>query len=137
MKIAKDYLISKDIRPSQQRLAIINYLMSHRTHPTADDIYEGLHPSMPTLSKTTVYNTLKLFEEKKAVQVLNIDEKQTRYDACMDPHAHLKCERCGKVFDIGVEKMPQLSKADCEAFSISNTQIYLQGICPLCKSQEK
>ena len=42
-----------------QRIAIMEYLMEHRTHPSADEIYTALSPSMPTLSKTTVYNTLK------------------------------------------------------------------------------
>ena len=43
-----------------QRIAIMEYLMEHPIHPSADDIYTALSPSMPTLSKTTVYNTLKL-----------------------------------------------------------------------------
>ena len=38
----------------------MEYLMAHRTHPTVDEIYLALSPSIPTLSKTTVYNTLKL-----------------------------------------------------------------------------
>ena len=44
-----------------QRIAIMEYLMDNPIHPSADDIYTALSPSMPTLSKTTVYNTLKLF----------------------------------------------------------------------------
>ena len=52
-------LQSHSIKPSVQRIAIMQYLMDHHTHPTVDEIYTALAPGMPTLSKTTVYNTLK------------------------------------------------------------------------------
>lgn len=48
-------LQSHSIKPSVQRIAIMQYLMDHHTHPTVDEIYTALAPSMPTLSKTTVY----------------------------------------------------------------------------------
>ena len=58
-----DRLLEHNIKPSMQRIAIMEYLMEHPIHPSADDIYTALSPSMPTLSKTTVYNTLKLFSD--------------------------------------------------------------------------
>lgn len=68
-------LLDHNIKPSVQRIAIMQYLMEYPVHPSADDIYTALSPSMPTLSKTTVYNTLKLFSEQGAAQMLTIDEK--------------------------------------------------------------
>ena len=62
-------LLEHNIKPSMQRIAIMEYLMNHPIHPSADDIYTALSPSMPTLSKTTVYNTLKLFSEQGAAPV--------------------------------------------------------------------
>ena len=69
-------LQNHNIKPSVQRIAIMNYLIEHRTHPTVDEIYTALSPSIPTLSKTTVYNTLKLLSEQGAAQTLTIDERQ-------------------------------------------------------------
>ena len=74
-------LLEHNIKPSMQRIAIMEYLMNHPIHPSADDIYTALSPSMPTLSKTTVYNTLKLFSEQGAALMLTIDEKNTNFDA--------------------------------------------------------
>ena len=68
-------LQNHNIKPSVQRIAIMTYLMEHRTHPTVDEIYTALAPSIPTLSKTTVYNTLKLLSEQGAAQTLTIDER--------------------------------------------------------------
>jgi len=65
-------LLEHNIKPSMQRIAIMEYLMNHPIHPSADDIYTALSPSMPTLSKTTVYNTLRLFSEQGAALMLTM-----------------------------------------------------------------
>ena len=93
-------LQNHNIKPSVQRIAIMTYLMEHRTHPTVDEIYTALAPSIPTLSKTTVYNTLKLLSEQGAAQTLTIDERNTCYDAETSPHAHFLCKQCGKIYDL-------------------------------------
>ncbi|EJX04128.1 iron uptake regulatory protein [gut metagenome] len=65
------------VKPSVQRIAIMDYLLKNRTHPTAEEIYSALVNLIPTLSKTTVYNTLKLFVEQGAALMLTIDEKNS------------------------------------------------------------
>ena len=91
-------LQSHSIKPSVQRMSIMRYLMEHLTHPTVDEIYTSLSPEMPTLSKTTVYNTLKLLSDHGAIQTLTIDERNTCYDADTTPHAHFLCKRCGRIY---------------------------------------
>ena len=61
-------LEEKNIRPSVQRMAIYNFLAENPVHPTVDTIYTALSPQMPTLSRTTVYNTLRQFSECGLVQ---------------------------------------------------------------------
>ena len=96
------YLSGFGVKPSLQRLAIMEYLMTHWTHPTADEIFNALSPSMPTLSKTTVYNTLKLFAEQGAVLSLDIDPKNTHFDGDITPHAHFYCKSCGAIHDLSM-----------------------------------
>ena len=91
-------LQSHSIKPSVQRIAIMQYLMDHHTHPTVDEIYTALAPGMPTLSKTTVYNTLKLLDEHAAIQTLTIDGRNTCYDGDTTPHAHFLCTVCNKAY---------------------------------------
>jgi Fur family peroxide stress response transcriptional regulator len=69
-KLSK-YLEKEGIHPSYHRLKILEYLQAHRTHPTVDMTHKEL-------SKTTVYNTLKLFVSKGIVQELTIEEKEVR-----------------------------------------------------------
>lgn len=142
MRNAIDLLTEHGIRPSPQRVAIMDYLLCHKTHPTVDNVYAAMLPNMPTLSKTTVYNTLKILEEKGAIQVLNIDEKNAHYDAEETIHAHFLCQNCNKIFDIFFDKDRQehiagLTKtSNLKPFSITSTQINYKGICPDCLKEK-
>lgn len=126
------------IKPSLQRMAVMTYLIEHRTHPTADEIYTALHPSIPTLSKTTVYNTLKLLTEKGAALQLTIDERNCCFDADTSPHAHFLCTRCGRVYDMKLNQA-ELIKCACvpDKFQTEDAQLYLRGCCPKCAVQNK
>ncbi len=131
--IAHRYLLQFAIRPSMQRTAIMEYLMKHRSHPTIDEIYNSLSPNMPTLSKTTVYNTLNIFIDRGAVQQLVIDERNARYDVDTSSHAHFICKSCGGVHDI-FNLNPQLfAIPDNTAFKIQAVEISYSGLCNACK----
>lgn len=126
-----DHLRMHDIKPSYQRMKIFQYLLDNKTHPTVDEIYKALSPEIPTLSKTTVYNTLNLFMEKNIARVIIIEENETRYDVDMDVHGHFKCQECQKVVDLPF----QLENLDIESmkdFKINEYHIYFKGICPKC-----
>ena len=127
------YLLSHQIKPSLQRMAIMNYLFEHRIHPTVDKIFSDLYPKIPTLSKTTVYNTLKLFAEQGAIQVLTIDEKNTRYDADITQHGHFKCKICGDVYDLPNEYFNLIPTGKIGEFDIDEVQVYYKGYCKKCR----
>ncbi len=131
MQIHK-YLKQFDIKPSVQRTAVMDYLMTHKTHPTIDEIYSTLSPFMPTLSKTTIYNTLNLFVEKGAVLHLSIDEKNARYDADISNHAHFICKGCGKVYDLFDLKQELFNKPQLKNFDIHSIEISYSGFCGTC-----
>ena len=42
MKSTQQYLLAHGIKPSVQRIAIMEYLFQHHTHPTVDEIYTKL-----------------------------------------------------------------------------------------------
>jgi len=127
------YLIRYGIRPSVQRIAIIRYLQKNRTHPTADEVYESLKKQIPTLSKTTVYNTLKLFVEKGAAIYVGIDEKNARFDGYVESHAHFRCKKCGCIIDLQMDIDSFLPK-DFNG-NIEDSYFYLKGICEDCKKK--
>lgn len=131
-----DYLKSHEIKPSYQRIKVFEYLLNTKEHPTVDDIYRALVDEIPTLSKSTVYNTLNLFIEKQIAVVIVIEENETRYDVEMNFHGHFKCEKCGKVSDVDID--PEVINFDSlNEFQINEHHLYFKGICKDCLEKEK
>ena len=131
-----DYLLSFNVKPSVQRLAIMDYLLTHRTHPSIEEIYLALCDDIPTLSKTTVYNTLKLFVEHGAAQMLTIDEHNVCYDGDISLHAHFLCKQCNKIFDLPAPAQDeQVDRMKGNGFQLEELHYYYKGICPACKQQ--
>lgn len=111
----------------------MRYLMENPVHPTVDEIYRDLHKSIPSLSKTTVYNTLKILVGHGAVLSLSIDDKNCRYDGFTHSHAHFICNTCGKVFDVGLkEDLDLTDTADLKRFNVNAAHLYFSGYCNLC-----
>ena len=140
MNASKQYLLNFGIKPSLQRLAVMKYLMQYHTHPTVDEIYAALHSSIPTLSKTTIYNTLSLFLEEGVIQAVSIDTKNIRYDIDIHPHAHFKCKKCHSIIDVPVPKLCDEIFSISEEFKdleIQDVEVALKGICKKCKEGEE
>jgi len=92
-----------NISPSVQRISIYKYMIDNKNHPTVDMIYKALEKKIPTLSKTTVYNTLNLFIEKGIVIEIKIDKNEMRYDADVSIHGHFLSEKTGEIHDFDVD----------------------------------
>lgn len=127
-----DILLNHGIKPSFPRIQIYKYLFTKKNHPNVDKIYSSLVSQIPTLSKTTVYNTLNLFIEADLVNALNLDENEKRYEIIIHEHSHFKCEVCNKIFDIPYDGLKLLPNG-YENFKIKEKQIFLKGICVNCQ----
>ena len=134
---AQKYLSEYGIRPSLQRMAVMDYLIRHKTHPTAEEIYSALAPGIPTLSRTTVYNTLSMLADRGAILSLDIDGGRMHYDGDTTPHAHFICTCCGAIHDIMLDEMSisEYSLTPPPGATITNVQIYCKGICSKCNKQ--
>lgn len=130
---AYENLLAHGVKPSMQRIAVMQYLMDHLTHPNAEEIYHALLSEMPTLSKTTVYNTLKLLVEQGAARMLTIDERNVCFDSRVQPHGHFLCQRCGRVLDIPAGSVLEEGRRHVPAgFAIDTADLYYRGTCGQC-----
>ena len=130
-------LVERGIRPSVQRLAIMDYLINHPTHPTIDEVYQSLCEDVPTLSRTTVYNTLRMFSEKHAAQMITIDDHRVCYDGNINSHVHFYCKKCGKIIDLFEEEAPVLEgEKVINGNIVHEEQLYYKGICAECAKKK-
>jgi Fur family peroxide stress response transcriptional regulator len=131
---AAERLEKAGVRPSYQRLRIYQYLLANPVHPTVDAIYSALAGEIPTLSRTTVYNTLGLLAGKGLVSTITIEENENRYDADVSVHGHFKCDTCGRVSDFDLDQRG-LKPKGLAGFDIRYRHIYFRGFCDRCATR--
>ena len=129
-------LKENSIKITPQRLEILKYLNDYRIHPTADQIYSDLKEKTPSLSKTTVYNSLELFKEHGIIHTLTISGSEIRYDFNCTMHHHFLCKKCGRIIDLNIS-CPHIKKIREEGYQIDEAHGYFKGICKECLQKEK
>ena len=131
VKMLTDY----GVRPSLQRMAVLAFMVESHRHPSAEEVYTVVSQVCPSLSLTTVYNTLSLLTKAGLLRELDIDSGMQRYDlAPQPPHSHFVCRRCGRVFDMS---MPDSLGSYChEGFAPESINLAFRGLCPDCTKKE-
>ena len=129
-----------NLKITPQRLTILKYLDTHRMHPTADEIYSSLKKSIPSLSKTTVYNSLDILKKYGLIQALTICGSEHRYDIKHNMHHHFLCTNCGRIYDIEF-KCPNVkeirSEIEKSGHCIGEVHGYFKGMCKDCLKKGK
>lgn len=132
------YLLEHKIKPSYQRKRIYEYLLEHRNHPNVNLIYEALIDEIPSLSKTTIYNTLKLFVQKNIVEEITIEGNEIRYDLYKsNSHGHFRCDICKNIYDIDLDEEKKDDIPDLKGFEVQKAYYHFKGICKDCLENQK
>jgi len=124
-----ELLLGYEIKPSVIRIMIYDFLKDTKSHPRVDEIYHHILPLAPTLSRTPVYNSVKLFYEKGLLKILPIDGTQVRYDADTKFHGHFLCDCCKKVYDFDLGKS---TETGLEGFEVLHKEVFYNGVCKDC-----
>lgn len=105
-------------------------------HATAEEIYNAIIQEHPTISKGTVYRNLNRLAEMGQIRKMEIPGGADRFDHLCHDHCHVKCEKCGRVFDVDMEYITGLEKniKDSHGFQFTGYDILFKGICPSCKN---
>lgn len=132
IKDISEFLSSKGIKPSYQRVKILERMYKIKDHPTVNDIYKDLIDEIPSLSKTTVYNTLAIFIENGIAKSFTVEGNEARYDILSSLHGHFFCLKCNKIFDFEINE-PQIYENILDGVEILESEISIKGICKTCK----
>ncbi len=88
-----------------QRVEIARVLFAQPVHLSADQILARVRESAPDTSRATVYNTLRLFREKRLVRALLVDAERVVYDSNTTLHHHLYDIDTGEVRDVAADEV--------------------------------
>jgi Fur family peroxide stress response transcriptional regulator len=89
-----------DLKATGPRVAILDAVERNCNHPSAEDIYQELAESHPSLSLSTVYGTLSAFVKAGLVRKLSEVDGRLRVDGTKPSHDHAICRVCGTIFDV-------------------------------------
>lgn len=123
-------------RVTPQRVLILDAVCEGGGHTTLKRTYARLHRADPSIDRSSVYRTLKLFVELGLVVSASAVDGETVYEIPKPrPHHHLICRQCGREWEIGHENMESMVVRLREQFGfhIEMEHLVLRGLCDQCQ----
>jgi len=98
-------LREQGINPTQQRIEIAQIMLARPQHLSADQILDMVNRERATVSKATVYNTLRLFVQYGLVHEVIVDPSKVFYDSNTGAHHHIYNVDTGALMDIETDRL--------------------------------
>ena len=125
------------LKVTPQRLEIV-HILDTKGHVNIDELYEKLQKKFPTLSLATIYKNLNKMCENLFVSEVKIPNQKNVYELTKAQHSHIVCSSCNTIVDIELNIDSLIRKAQEETqYSIYNSSIIFDGLCPKCSKNKK
>lgn len=126
------------LKATAPRLTILEALETDRRHPSAEMIFESLIDKSPSLSLSTVYQTLETFLQRGLLRRIAGAGGKLRVDGTLQDHDHAVCRTCGAVFDVDPDliKRPRPPASLPHGLQVKNLFVEYEVLCSDCASDE-
>ncbi|WP_269525387.1 Fur family transcriptional regulator [Coraliomargarita parva] len=118
----KEFLTSKGLRVTNQRLAIFDAAYSHADHFTAEDLLERAREIDDSVSRATVYRALPILTESSLIREVDVGRDYKFYMANKNAttfQAQVICLDCEKIFEIDAPFMEWYGKTVADKLSLN------------------
>ena len=124
-------------RNTIQRSLVLEAVNKLKCHATADEVYQMVAQEHPTISKGTVYRNLHQLAESGEIRKIEVPGSADRFDHRCHDHYHVRCTKCGKVFDVNMDYIADLEKniRDTHGFEFTGHDLVFRGLCPDCRKE--
>ena len=103
--------IDKGMRMTEQRRVIARVLQAADDHPDVEELYHRAARVDPKISISTVYRTVRLFEDAGIIEKHDFGDGRSRYETIPDEHHdHLIDLKSGKVIEFRNEEIEALQE---------------------------
>lgn len=117
----KEKISKHNLKCTSQRITIYNALLA-LDHPYVEEVYEAIKEDYPSISLSTIYNTLESFVENNLIWSIKIPNGKMRYDVRIEPHVHLYDSETTKVSDYYDDELISMINNH-----LANKNIQIQG----------
>ena len=128
-------LESGGLRCTAQRYAVMAFLMDHKGHPTAAEIFQAVNRMDPRSSRATTYNNLRDLVKAGLVREVAVEGRAGRFDATGTRHHHFICDRCGNVEDVDWYDVPKPASRSLGKRVVRECQLIFRGLCAKCSAR--
>lgn len=137
-KTARD-LRGHGLKLTRQRRVILEALRATKAHPDAYALWAEVKAALPRVSLATVYRTLGVLARLGLVREVESSGPFGRFDGRLDPHGHITCTNCGRIADV---ELPDISEISAAAvvdgpFRVTGCRVELTGLCASCAGGSK
>lgn len=87
-------------RVTSPRRAILEALIGHGEHPTAEQLTASVQARQPDVHESTVYRFLDDLERLGVVDHVHLGHGPAVYHFSDDTHHHLVCQTCSRVIEV-------------------------------------
>jgi len=103
--------VDRSMRMTDQRRVIARVLSDAEDHPDVEEVYARASKVDPRISISTVYRTVKLFEDAGIIEKHEFRHGRSRYEPASDEHHdHLIDLRSGEVIEFRNEDIEKLQR---------------------------
>lgn len=122
---------------SCRRALITTLLESGSHHLTAQDLTEAVQRAVPDVHLSTIYRSLESLEEIGIVDHAHLGHGRAVYHLSDEPHQHLVCENCERVFEVPDNVFAELAGTLRKAygFSLRAHHFAVVGRCAACEER--
>ena len=126
-------------RNTIQAALVLEAVNKLQSHATADEVYQEIVREHPHISRGTVYRNLNRLAQAGEIRKIELSGGADRFDHLCHDHCHVRCEKCGRVFDVDMEYITGLEKniTESHGFAFTGYDILFRGICPDCQKSRK
>lgn len=125
-------------RNTIQKELVLRAVRGLQSHATAEEIAARVREENPAVSRGTVYRNLNVLAEEDAVLKIEVPGEADHYDHNTAPHYHIRCVRCGKVFDAETDTVPDMMGhvRGPRGFIFLGCDVIFKGVCPACGNKD-
>jgi len=135
----EELCIAKGMRMTEQRRVIARVLQDASDHPDVEELYARASTVDSNISISTVYRTLKLFEDAGIIARHDFRDGRARYEPLPDDHHdHLIDLKTGKVIEFRNERIEALQEEIARelGYKLVDHRLELYAV-PLDKNDER
>lgn len=138
LKSLEELCVERGMRMTEQRRVIARVLDQSADHPDVEELYRRAAEVDPNISISTVYRTVKMFEDSGIIERHDFRDGRSRYETVPDEHHdHLIDLKSGSVIEFQSAEIEALQEkiAREHGFKLVDHRLELYGI-PLDKAKD-